>query len=203
MKKVINLFGSGVLLFATIFMLNSCNNADTTKTNTDSTAVVSADATPAPAAPASDKLTDPEIASVAVTANQIDIDYAAIAKSKGSTAAVKEFAATMAKDHQAVIDKAVALVTKLGVTPADNATTQSLLAGATTTKANLNSLSGAAFDKAYIDNEVAYHKAAIDLVENKLIADASNADLKALLESALPLFKEHLAHAEMVQKGLK
>jgi putative membrane protein len=203
MKKVINLFGSGVLLFATIFMLNSCNNADTTKTNTDSTAVVSADATPAPVAPASDKLTDPEIASVAVTANQIDIDYAAIAKSKGSTAAVKEFAATMAKDHQAVIDKAVALVTKLGVTPADNATTQSLLAGATTTKANLNSLSGAAFDKAYIDNEVAYHKAAIDLVENKLIADASNADLKALLESALPLFKEHLAHAEMVQKGLK
>lgn len=201
MKKVINLLGSGVLLFCAIFLLNSCNNADSDQTNADSlNAVTTTDATPAPA---SDKLTDPEIASVAVTANQIDIDYAAIAKSKASTTAVKEFAATMAKDHQAVIDQAVALVTKLGVTPLDNATTQSLLAGATTTKENLNSLSGAAFDKAYIDNEVAYHKAAIDLVENKLITDATNPELKALLESALPLFKEHLAHAEMVQKGVQ
>lgn len=204
MKKVINLSFSAVFLFCTIFLLNSCNNADTTTTNMDSTSTMSADTSMAPVAPpVSDKLTDPEIASVAVTADQIDIDYAMIAKEKASSKAVKEFAATMAKDHQAINDKAVALVTKLGVTPLDNPTTQSLMAGATTTKANLNSLSGAAFDKAYIDNEVAYHKAAIDLVENKLIPDASNADLKALLESALPLFKEHLAHAEMVQKSVK
>ncbi|MEO6819018.1 MAG: DUF4142 domain-containing protein [Ginsengibacter sp.] len=207
MKKVINLFGSGVLLFCAIFLLNSCNNADSNKMTTDSTTNVSTIDTNTvvtpEAAPVSTKLTDPEIASVAVTADQIDIDYAMIAKTKGTTAAVKEFAKTMAKDHQSVNDKAVALVTKLGVTPLDNPTTQSLLAGATTMKANLNSLSGAAFDKAYIDNEVAYHKAAIDLVENKLIPDATNADLKALLQSALPIFKEHLAHAEMVQKNLK
>ena len=204
MKKVINLSGFGVLLFCAIFLLNSCNNADTTKNNTDSTTVSTMDTATAPVEPAaSDKLTDPEIASVAVTADQIDIDYAMIAKTKASSKAVKEFAATMAKDHQAINDKAVALVTKLGVTPKDNATSQSLMSGAATTKANLNSLSGAAFDKAYIDNEVAYHKAAIDLVENKLIPDASNAELKALLESALPLFKEHLAHAEMVQKNVK
>ena len=200
--------GSGVLLFCAIFFLNSCNNADSTKSTTDSTATVSTMDTAtapvaAPAPAASDKLTDPEIASVAVTADQIDIDYAMIAKTKGSTKAVKEFAATMAKDHKAVNDKAIALATKLGVTPLDNPTTQSLMAGATTVKANLNSLSGAAFDKAYIDNEVSYHKAAIDLVSNKLIPDATNPELKALLESALPLFKEHLAHAEMVQKNLK
>lgn len=146
------------------------------------------------------KLTDPEIASVAVTANQIDIEYAQIAKKKSKNADVLKFAATMAKDHQSVIDQAVALVTKLGVTPKDNVTTKSFLAGSTKTKAMLNSKKGDAFNKAYIDNEVAYHKAAINEVENVLIPDATNKELKSLLQSALPLFKTHLAHAEMVQK---
>ncbi|MFZ1799393.1 MAG: DUF4142 domain-containing protein [Chitinophagaceae bacterium] len=148
----------------------------------------------------STKLTDPEIASVAVTANQIDIEYAQIAMKKSTNADVLKFAENMAKDHQAVIDQAVALVTKLGVTPKDNATTKAFLAGAVKTKAMLNSKKGSAFDKAYIDNEVAYHKAAINEVENVLIADATNSELKSLLQSALPLFKAHLAHAEMVQK---
>jgi len=146
------------------------------------------------------KLSDAEIASVAVTANQIDIDYANIAKQKSKNADVLKFAETMAKDHQSVIDQAIALATKLGVTPKDNATTKSFLAGAVKTKAMLNSKNGDAFNKAYIDNEVAYHKAAINEVENVLIPDATNSELKNLLQSALPIFKTHLAHAEMVQK---
>lgn len=146
------------------------------------------------------KLTDAEIASVAVTANQIDIEYAQIAKKKTKNTDVLKFAETMAKDHQSVISQAVALVTKLGVTPKDNATTKSFLEGATKTKAMLNSKKGNAFNKAYIDNEVAYHKAAINEVENVLIPDATNSELKNLLQSALPLFKTHLEHAEMVQK---
>ena len=146
------------------------------------------------------KLTDPEIASVAVTANQIDIDYAKIAEKKSKNADVIKFAQTMAKDHQSVIDQAVALATKLGVTPKTNATTKSFLAGAAKTKAMLNSKKGNAFNKAYIDNEVAFHKAAINEVETVLVPDATNAELKSLLQSALPLFKAHLAHAEMVQK---
>ena len=146
------------------------------------------------------KLTDAEIASVAVTANQIDIEYAQIAQKKSKNADVLKFAETMAKDHQSVIDQAVALATKLGVTPKDNATTKSFLAGAVKTKAMLNSKNGNAFNKAYIDNEVAYHKAAINEVENVLIPDATNSELKNLLQSALPIFKTHLAHAEMVQK---
>ena len=146
------------------------------------------------------RLSDAEIASVAVTANQIDIEYAQIAQKKSKNSDVLKFAETMAKDHQAVIDQAVALVTKLGVTPKDNATTKSFLEGAVKTKAMLNSKKGSAFDKAYIDNEVAYHKAAISEVENVLIPNATNSELKSLLESAVPLFKTHLAHAEMVQK---
>jgi putative membrane protein len=149
------------------------------------------------------KLTDPEIASIAVTANQVDIDYAKIAEKKSTNAEVKKFAQTMARDHQAVIDQAVALVTKLSVTPKDNATSKSLKAGETKTAKMLNSKSGKAFDKAYVDNEVAYHSAVIGTVENVLIPGATNSELKALLQSAVPLFKAHLAHAQMIQKSLK
>jgi len=151
----------------------------------------------------SKKLTDPEIASVAVTANQIDIAYAKIAIKKSKNAQVIAFAKTMEKDHGAVIDQAVALVKKLGVTPKDNPTTKAFLAGSVKTKAMLNSKSGKAFDKAYVDNEVAYHKAAINEVANVLIPDATNGELKSLLQTAAPIFKAHLAHAEMVQKSLE
>ncbi len=204
MKKVLKTFKISTFILGAMFILNSCKSQDdkTVKETTVVTPPVDTVATvPTEAAPA--KLNDAEIASIAVTADQIDIDYAAIAKEKSKDAAILKFAATMAKDHASVNAQAIALAKKLGVTPQDNATTQSLLAQAVTTKAMLNSKSGRDFDKAYIDNEVAYHKAAIDLVENKLIVDASNAELKSLLQSALPIFKEHLAHAEMVQKNLK
>lgn len=148
-------------------------------------------------------LTDPEIASIAVTANQIDIDYAKIAQDKSKNADVIKFAQTMQKDHQSVIDQAVALVKKLGVTPQDNATSKSLKAAEAKTSKLLHSKSGAAFDKAYIDNEVAYHKEVIKEVENALIPDAKNSELKSLLQNVLPVLKAHLSHAEMVQKGLK
>lgn len=148
------------------------------------------------------KLTDPEIAHVAVTANKIDIGYAEIAKQKTKNADVIKFAETMANDHQAVINQAVALVTKLHVTPKDNSLSKTLISGAEKTKAMLRSKSGKAFDKAYIDNEVAYHKAVISVVEKTLIPQAHNAELKGLLEKVMPTFRAHLEHAEMVQANV-
>ena len=148
-------------------------------------------------------LTDPEIASVAVVANQIDIGYAEIAAKKSKNADILQFAATMKKDHNAVIEQAAALTKKLGVTPKDNAVSRKLLADAAQTKKMLNGKSGKAFDKAYVDNEVAYHKAVIDAVENLLVPETDNAELKALLQKVVPVLKTHLGHAEMVQKNLK
>lgn len=149
------------------------------------------------------KLTDPEIASVAVTANQIDVDYAAIAQKKSTNKEVLNFAKTMQDDHKAVIEMAVKLVTKLKVTPKTNAVTKSLLEGAEKTSNLLNSKSGKEFDKAYIDNEVAYHEAVISAVETLLIPQAQNAELKGLLEKVLPSLRTHLDHAKMVQKNFK
>lgn len=147
-------------------------------------------------------LTDPEIASVAVTANQVDINYANIALKKSKNASILEFAQTMAKDHQGVIDQAVALVKRLNVTPKDNAVSKKLNADAEKTKQKLNSKSGKDFDKAYIGNEVAYHKAVVSTVETVLIPQSQNAELKGLLQQVLPVLKTHLGHAMMVESNL-
>ena len=149
------------------------------------------------------KLTDPEVAFVAVTANQIDIDFAGVAKQKSKDASVIEFANTMERDHKAVIAQAVALAKKLGVTPQNNAVSKGMLADAEKTKKSLRSKSGAAFNKAYIANEVAYHKAVIAAVENVLIPETDNSELKQLLQNVVPALKAHLAHAEMLQKNYK
>ena len=150
----------------------------------------------------SPRLSDPEVASVAVVANQIDISYAEIAKKKSKDAEVLKFAETMINDHNAVIEKAAAVAKKLGVTPKDNDVSKKLLADAKKTREMLESKSGDAFNKAYIDNEVAYHKAVIDAVEGLLIPETDNAELKALLQNVVPALKAHLGHAEMLQKNM-
>jgi putative membrane protein len=96
----------------------------------------------------------------------------------------------------------VALLHKLNVKPEPSPTSEKLQADAAKTKAELAKLHGAAFDKAYVANEVAYHKAVNAALETTLIPDAQNAELKSLLETGLKLFKEHQHHAEMLEKEL-
>jgi putative membrane protein len=145
---------------------------------------------------------DAQIASIVVTANQVDIDAGKLAASKASNADVKAFAQQMVTDHTGVNKQAVELVTRLKVTPEDNATSQSLKAGGDANLATLKGLSGAALDKAYVDHEVAYHQAVLDAVDKVLIPSASNADLKALLVKVRPAFVAHLEHAKHVQASL-
>jgi putative membrane protein len=149
------------------------------------------------------KLTDPQIAHIAYTAGNIDIAAAKQALTKASNKDVKAFAQDMVRDHEAVNKQALDLVKKLNVTPEDNDTSKSLSKQADEKLAELGKLSGAAFDKAYVANEVAYHKAVNSALETKLIPSASNAELKRLLETGLKLFQGHQQHAERVAAGLK
>jgi putative membrane protein len=147
-------------------------------------------------------VTDAQIAAIVVTANQVDIDAGKLAASKTNTAEVKKFGQQMITDHTAVNKQATALVTKLKVTPEDNPTSQNLKAGGDKNIANLKDLKGAAFDKAYIDNEVAYHQAVIDAIDKTLIPSAHNEELKALLVKVRPAFVAHMEHAKMIQSSL-
>ena len=155
-----------------------------------------------PAQSAAPDLSDPEVAHVAVTANSIDIELAKLAQSRTGSRAVKQFATTMITDHSAVNAQASALATRLAVTPKHNAVSQSLLEGASEARAAIEPLKGKAFDKAYIDREVAYHQAVLDALDQLLIPTTSNAELKQLLVDVRPAIAAHLAHARKLQSTL-
>ena len=144
-------------------------------------------------------LTDPQVAHVAVTANSIDIDMAKFAETRTQNAPVKAFAQRMITDHTNVNAQAAALAKKLGVTPADNTVSQSLQAGAKDARTTLEPLHGAAFDRAYMDREIAYHQAVLDALDKVLIPTTDNADLKKLLTDVRPAIASHLDHAKRVR----
>jgi putative membrane protein len=154
------------------------------------------------AAASAQGVTDAQIASIVVTANQVDIDAGKLAASRGSHADVKAFGQQMVTDHTGVNKSAVELATKLKVTPEDNPTSQALKAGGEKNVAHLRGLKGAAFDKAYIDNEVAYHEQVLAAVDKTLIPGAKNEELKALLVKVRPAFVAHLEHAKKLQSSM-
>lgn len=157
----------------------------------------------APLAQAADRPTDPQIAHIAYTAGVIDVENAKLAISKSGNKEVVSFAEDMVRDHEAVNTQALDLVKKLKVTPEDNDTSKALAKAADDERAKLSKLDGASFDKAYVDNEVAYHKQVNGALTTLLIPSASNPELKALLETGLKIFQGHQQHAEHVAASLK
>jgi putative membrane protein len=149
------------------------------------------------------KPTDPQIAHIAYTAGQIDINAARQALKKAKSKEVKAFAQDMVRDHEAVSKQALALVKKLNVKPEDNDTSRTLSKQAGDKLAELSKLNGAAYDKAYVENEVAYHKTVNNALETQLIPSANNAELKGLLQTGLKIFQGHEQHAEHVAADLK
>ncbi|OCP05740.1 MULTISPECIES: DUF4142 domain-containing protein [unclassified Ensifer] len=152
---------------------------------------------------ADNKVTDPQIAHIAYTAGVIDIEAAKQALQMSKDKEVLAFANDMLRDHEAVNKQALDLVKKLNVTPEDNDTSRALAKAAAEERDRLAKLSGADFDKAYVANEVAYHKQVNGALETLLIPSAKNADLKDLLETGLKLFQGHQQHAEHVAAMMK
>lgn len=155
------------------------------------------------AAPAATGPTDPEIAHIVVTANTIDITAGKLAQSKSKNAEVKNFAKLMVTDHTAVNKQATDLAKKLNVTPKDNAISKSLMQGADENIAKLKKDSTKGFDKDYVDHEVAYHQAVLDTIDQTLIPNTKNAELKTLIEKVRPAIAAHLEHAKAVQSKLQ
>ncbi|WP_336492219.1 DUF4142 domain-containing protein [Methylobacterium nigriterrae] len=149
------------------------------------------------------KPNDAQIAHIAYTAGQIDIKAADLALQKSRNKEVRAFAEDMVRDHKAVNDKALALVKKLNVTPQDNDTSKALVKQADENEVSLKKLNGSAFDKAYAENEVGFHKTVNGALETALIPSASNPELKDLLRTGLKIFQGHEQHAEHVVQALK
>lgn len=156
----------------------------------------------APASVPSAGPTDAEIAAIVLTANSADSTAGVLAMSKGTDPRVREFGERMATDHGAVNQQAVALATRIGLTPQENPTSQALRQDGEQNMQKLQGLSGAAFDRAYIDHEVALHQQVIDALDETLLPSTQNAELKALLEQGRPIFVGHLQMARQIQASL-
>ena len=207
-SRSLRLVNLSLLSLAAVTWLGACAKKDAATSDSarmaDSAAASSTMSAPAAdtAKPAAAPINDAQIAHIVVTANSIDSTAGVMAKQKGTAKSVKDFAQTMINDHGAVNKQAVALATKLKVTPEDNDVSKSLKSDAEASASNLQGKSGADFDKGYIDREVAYHQAVLDALDKTLIPGAQNAELKALLEKARPSFAAHLARAKDIQTAL-
>ena len=145
---------------------------------------------------------DPQIVGVVTAADQIDIATAKIALKKTKNDQVKQFAQQMIDDHTKLQDSVNALGKKLNVTPASSETSKTLKTQAAAEDKKLQGLKGKAFDKEYINHEVAYHQQVIDAASKVLIPSAQNAELKSALEGAAPLLQGHLQHAQQLQSSV-
>lgn len=147
--------------------------------------------------------TDPQIAGIVQTANQIDINQARLALARSKNTEVKSFANQMISDHTSLQNSVNDLAKKLGMTPADSPTSKQLKQQAEEETKKLKSLNGSDFDQEYVAHEVAYHQAVIDAAKNTLIPNAKNAELKSAIEGAAPLLQGHLQHAQQLQASLE
>ena len=157
----------------------------------------------APAAAADEAINDAQIAHIAYTAGQLDIEAARQALQRSRNADVRAFAETMLRDHQAVNAQALALLLRLHVTPQPHPTSAALTGQAEQERQRPAGLDGAAFDRAYAEREAAYHAAVNGALRSTLIPSAHNAELKALLEQGLALFGAHQQHAEALARQLQ
>jgi putative membrane protein len=146
-------------------------------------------------------LDDPTIVAIFDAANTADIETGQLAVERGSTKEVREFGAMLARDHKMVRQQGRDLAAKLGVTPTPPKNDASAKAHAEAMK-KLSSLKGKAFDHAFLQHEVAFHKAVIDAVTTTLLPAIQNAEVKDLVVKVAPAFQAHMMAADNLDKKL-
>lgn len=166
--------------------------ADTGMTMAD-TAVARA---PAPA------LTDANIVYILDNANMLDSAGGSIAATKGTNAEVRAFGKDMMRDHHSLRQQGQDLAKKLGITPEAPANDDSKAKLDKTMALYNGATKGKDFDKAYIDNEVMYHKSVLETVTAAMSA-AQNPELKNFIQKAAPAIQAHLDNAESIQSRMK
>jgi putative membrane protein len=188
------------MFVAVMVTLTACGGADDTP---DDQAAVDTATPPAAVQPdATSQMGDAEVAHVAVTANTLDIEGGQLAKDKAENAEVKQFAERMITDHTSANNEANALAQRVSLSPADNQTSQQMKADHERAKTELQSKSGAEFDRAYIQHEVTMHQNVLNALDQTLIPNAQNPELKALLQKIRPVIENHLQMAQQIQTRL-
>jgi putative membrane protein len=194
--RFVRIITASLLLAMATWVLSSCAKKESSESTATSSMPADSGMSSKPPAPT---VSDANIAAIVVAANTADIDNGKQAQLKSKDAMVKAFAKQMIADHSSTNDKAVALAKKLNLTPEDNDTSRGIKAGQDSIRTALKAMSGSAFNKAYIDNEVSYHQTVLNAIDTVLIPNAQNAELKQLLTDVRPVIAEHLDHAKLIQ----
>jgi putative membrane protein len=176
------------------------NGTDTTAAS--STTATDTSAMAAGAATTSGNWTDENIFALLDEANMSDSAAGAIAATKGTASAVRDFGKRMMGDHHTLRAQGEALAKKLKITPAVPSDDPVMSAGQKHMDTLNSTAKGKDFDKAYIDGEVDIHKAVLDIA-TRAAGQTQNAQLKNLIQKAAPVIQGHLDKAEAIQKTLK
>ena len=166
-----------------------------------SLAATRATARPTASDPVPNALDDPTIVAIFDAANTADIETGNLAAERGSSKEVRDFGNMLARDHKQVRQLGRDLAKKLAVTPTPPKDDQGAKDHAAAI-ARLRSLSGPAFDRAFLQHEAAFHKAVIDAVTSTLLPAIQNAELKALVVQVAPAFEAHMIAAQNLEKKL-
>lgn len=153
--------------------------------------------TSSPAQAPAKALDDATIVAIFDAANTADVETGQLAVERGQSKEVRDFGAMMVRDHRMVRQLGRDLATKLKVTPTPPKPDQGAVDHAAAMK-KLSALSGAAFDRAYLEHEVAFHKAVIDAVNSTLLPAIQNAEVKELVVKVAPAFQGHMLGAQAI-----
>ena len=192
----------GIMLLGACALAAACsksqNQTDTTAAGTTDT---TSKAAATPVTPTPPALNDANIAALLDEANMADSAWGAIAATKGTNRSVKEFGHQMERDHHMVRKMGQDLAKKLNLTPQPPAN-DTLPAALKTLSDSFNAQpKGPAWDKAYIDHEVAVHQSVLNLLQTAQGA-AQDTSLKALITKVIPNIQAHLAKAQDIQSKL-
>jgi putative membrane protein len=156
----------------------------------------------APAAARQGSITDANIAAMVLASNNTDISYARLVPTRGQRDDVKRFADRMLTDHNGVNGLVTDLLRKLDIAAVDNAISLDMRDESANKRDILRELSGFAFDSAYMENEVAYHTKFLASIDNQMMPNVRNAELRNLLVAVRPAVAAHLAHAEQTRANV-
>jgi len=149
---------------------------------------------------AAQALDDSVIVGIFDVANTWDIATGSLAATRASRKDVKDFGAMLVRDHKVVQDSARKLAAKLNVAPVRVPADFPLKVAHEAAMKKLSALTGPAFDKAFLEHEVAYHKAVGDALNQSLLPAMKSPELKAYVTQVVPAFAAHQLAAETLLK---
>lgn len=147
-------------------------------------------------------MTDAEVLGVYIQVNSFDIETALLGRAQANSKAVRELAARVASDHVGVRQAAFDLASQCKVSPVvpKSRDTAAIEHGRSMT--TLTALNGVEFDRAYLQHEAAFHRAAVNAVRQVLLPSATCPALKVHFKDVLPALEHHLSETEALAREL-